>query len=71
MATKTTVSVWYDDRPGVEAGWVIRTTDYEDGSPVMGRIAMDDPIDSETANQARQIAAAQHGINPDDVIVLR
>jgi len=68
----TKVSVWFDDRPGVESGWVIRTTDYnEDGAPIMGRVALDDPLDyCDSENDARAIAAEMHGIDPEDVTVL-
>ncbi len=69
---RTTVAVWFDDRTGVEEGWVIRTTDYDDdGSPIMGRIAMDDPLDyCDDEDQAREIAAERYRLDPADVTVL-
>ena len=71
--TKTIVAVWFDDRPGVEPGWVIRTTDYDySGRPIMGRIAMDEPIDyCDDEDQAREIAAERYLVEIKDVAVLR
>ena len=69
MKKITNVSVWFDDRPGVEAGWVCRTTDYEDGRPVMGRIAMDEPLEAEDEYDARKQAAAIHGVRFNEVEV--
>ena len=63
------VSVWYDDRCGSEAGWVARCTDYEDGQPVSGRIAMDEPVgdDQTTEDVAREMAADHWGVSVDEV----
>lgn len=67
------VSVWYDGRNSDESGWVARCTEYEDGRPVLGRIAMDEPVgDSDTdANLARELAADHWGVSVDDVTVSR
>ena len=72
MATTTKrVSVWRDNRPGVEPGWVARCTDYEDGRPVLGRIAMDEPIGDEDTDPdlARELAAEHWGVGVDDVAI--
>ena len=72
MTITKKVSVWYDDRSGVEPGWVARCTEYEDGQPVMGRIAMDEPIDyADTADEARQAAADYYSVDVATVIVER
>jgi hypothetical protein len=73
MTTQTTktVSVWYDDRAGVEAGWVARCTESEDDRPVLGRIAMDEPVGDEDtdAELARQLAADHWGVPVDGVTI--
>ena len=72
MATITKyVSVWYDAQNGVEAGWVARCTEYEDGQPIIGRIAMDEPVGDEDtdADAAREMAAEHYGVPVADVTV--
>lgn len=68
MKTKT-VSVWYDEAD--DAGWVARCTEYEDGEPVMGRIAMDAPVgDGDTdEDAARELAADHWGVPVEAVTV--
>lgn len=70
MKTKR-VSVWYDDQDASVAGWVARCTESEDGQPIGGRVAMDEPVgDSETAaDEARELAADYWGVPVDDVTV--
>ena len=72
MITKR-VSIWRDSRTGVEAGWVARCTEYENGQAILGRIAMDEPIgDSDTDEAlARELAADVYGVPVADVTVSR
>ncbi len=69
MITKK-VSVWYDS-DGDEAGWVARCTESEDGQPIGGRIAMDEPIGDgdTTASEARGLAADYWGVDAEDVVM--
>lgn len=74
MATRNlAVSMWYDNRPGVEAGWVARATEHDDdGIPVGGRVAMDESIDAgtrEDVEAARDAAAHHWGVDPSEVTI--
>lgn len=73
MASEITkrVSIYWDAPSGGEAGWVARCTEYDERGPVMGRIAMDEPVgDEETSEDAaREMAADYYGVDLDDVTV--
>jgi hypothetical protein len=70
MKTTKRVSVWYDGS-GSDKGWVARCTEYEDGRPVLGRIAMDEPVGDEDtdADAASEMAAEYYGVPVEDVTV--
>jgi hypothetical protein len=69
MKAKTKkVTVWYDDRPGTDPGWVARCTEYDrHGQPILGRIAMDAPIEADSAEAARREAARYYRVPVDSV----
>lgn len=67
-ATSRQVTVWYDDRSGVEPGWVARCTDFDEtGESIMGRIAMDEPVDAESVEDAIVEASRYWGVPEDEV----
>ena len=64
------VSVYYSEQEGCESGWVARCTERDEGGPIMGRIAMDEPIDyCDDAESACEYAAKYYGVDVDDVTV--
>ena len=66
------VEVYYDNRHGVEPGWVSRCTEFdEDGQSILGRACMDEPAEyADSADEAVEFAANWWGVKAEDVYVL-
>jgi hypothetical protein len=74
MTTTKQVTVWYNDRPGPEAGWVARCTEYDaDGSAIPGCIDMDESMDLDDRHDidgAIRLAARHWGVDVGRVEVI-
>lgn len=61
-STARQISVHHDGE-----GYVARCTESDSNGPIMGRVAMDEPLAATTIDEARNEAARHFGIRVEDV----
>lgn len=68
--SKRTIIVYYDDTSNPQnPGWVTRCTEFDDDKqPILGRIAMDEPLDATDLDAAIDEAATFWGCPHDEVV---